>query len=58
MKTEAKKLARETGPIARKRKKKSSVADERKVKRKVGRPKATPQIPIGVQTIASFFRKL
>ena len=36
LKTEAKKLARETGLIARKRKKKSSVAGKRKVKRKVG----------------------
>ena len=55
---EAKKLARETEPKVKKRKKKSSVAGKRKVKHKVGRPKLIPQVETGIQSIASFFRRL
>lgn len=55
---EAKKLARERELKVKKRKKVSSVAGERKVKRKVGRPKLIPPVVTGIQSIASFFRRL
>ena len=55
--TEASKLAKKVEPTGRKRKKPRDGV-MRKVKRKVGRPKGLAPIPKGVQSVASYFRKL